>query len=318
MNASRSVGMVRYVLPLALLCTAEVGAAQELAPRAYVPLPVSSNAINLTYGFSKGELMFDPTLPIEDATGTIQAPVVSLFHAFDFFGHAASLTGSLPFAVGEFRGTVSGTDREVRREGFGDAVVRLSVNIAGSPALTPAIFVKTPPPKSTLGASLKVQVPTGQYDPTRLVNIGTNRWAFKPELGYTRRTGPVTLDMYAGVWLFTANNDFFRSAPDAPGNRRTQRPIGALEFHVSYDVRPRLWISADINYWYGGRTSVNGTLGTRTLQANSRYGVTGSVPLTRHQSVKVSYSDGVVVRIGGNFKILSVGWQYGWIGLPFS
>ena len=117
------------------------------------------------------------------------------------------------------------------------------------------------------------------------------------------------LDVYAGVWFFTANDDFFASDADAQGAKRTQDPIGAFEFHVSYDVKPRLWISADLNYWRGGRTSVNGVESAPTLQANSRFGVTGSVPLTRRQSLKVSYSDGVVVRVGGSFRILSVGWQ---------
>ena len=126
----------------------------------------------------------------------------------------------------------------------------------------------------------------------------------------------MTLDMYAGVWFFTANDHYFTAAGAAP-NTRTQEPIGAFEFHVSYDVRPRLWISADINYWRGGKASINGVRNNSTLQANSRFGVTGSVPLTRHQAVKVSYSDGVVVRIGGNYKILSMGWQYSWLGAPF-
>ena len=62
---------------------------------------------------------------------------------------------------------------------------------------------------------------------------------------------------------------------------------------------------------------MNGARNDNTLQANSRFGVTGSVPLTRHQAVKVSYSDGMVVRIGGNYKVLSVGWQYSWFGMPF-
>jgi hypothetical protein len=167
-----------------------------------------------------------------------------------------------------------------------------------------------------LGASLKMVFPTGQYDPTRLINLGTNRWAIKPELAYVRRVGRVVIEGYGGIWLFTANHDFLASAPDATGATRTQAPIGAWELHVSYDVNPRCWISADLNYWRGGRTSVNGVPSV-TLQANSRLGVTGSVPLSRHQSLKISYSDGVVIRAGGNFRILSAGWQYGWLGSPF-
>jgi Putative MetA-pathway of phenol degradation len=293
-------------------------AAQDLAPRAYLPLPVSSNAVIVTYGFSDGELLFDPTLPITDATGTIHAPVLTLYHAFGLFGRSANVTGSLPYAIGDFEGQVSGSERSAHRSGMADIMVRMAVNLLGAPSLSPAAFVKTPLPQSMLGASLKVLAPTGKYDPTLLINVGTNRWAFKPELGFTRRAGPVTLDMYAGVWLFTTNNEFYNGGTTAPLNTRTQEPIGAFEFHVSYDVKPRLWISADINYWRGGRTSVNGRESTNSLQANSRVGVTGSVPLTRRQSLKVSYSEGMIVRIGGNFRILSAGWQYGWVGKPFS
>lgn len=310
--------VTRTAAAIAVCLLPALCAAQDLTPRAYVLLPVSSNAVVVTYAFADGELLFDPTVPIEDAVGSIHTPVATYFHTFNFFGRSASVAGSLPFALGEFSGAVLGEDRTVDRRGLADVSVRLSVNLVGGPALVPAVFVKTPPPRATLGASVKVIAPTGQYDPARLINIGSNRWGFKPEIGFTRRTGPLMIDAYAGVWFFTTNDEFFTPVPGGPPAVRTQEPIGAFEFHVSYDVRPRLWISADINYWRGGKSSVNGVTNNSTLQANSRFGITGSVPLTSHQSVKVSYSDGVVVRIGGNYKILSIGWQYGWLGMPFN
>jgi hypothetical protein len=291
-----------------------VCAAQDLTPRAYFPAPQSSNAVILTYAFSDGELVFEPTLPVADATGTIHAPVVSLYHAFDLLGRSASVTGSLPFVMGDLRGIVGGEPRAITRSGLADTTIRLAVNIIGGPALAATDFVKTPLARSVLGASVKVIVPTGQYEPTRLINIGANRWGFKPEVGYMGRAGRLVVDVFAGVWLFTANESFLVSDANPRGAERTQDPIAAFELHISYDVLPRLWISADVNYWRGGRTSVNGAESSLTLQANSRLGLTGSVPLTRHQSVKVSFSDGVIVRIGGNFRVLSVGWQYGWIG----
>ena len=78
-----------------------------------------------------------------------------------------------------------------------------------------------------------------------------------------------------------------------------------------------MWISTDFNYWYGGHVNVNGEEHPLTLQSNSRLGVTASLPVSLHQSLKVSYSDGLVVGFGGKFKTLSIGWQYGWFGLPF-
>ena len=309
-----TIGGLRILIGI-LLCLAPVaGAAQDLTPRAYFPAPETSNVVILTYAVSRGELVFDPTLPIADATGTIHTPVLSVYHAFGLFGRSASLTGSLPFAIGTLSGNLAGEARAIDRRGIVDANVRVAVNLVGGPSLSAPEFVKTPISRTLLGASMKVVAPTGQYDPTRLINIGANRWAFKPELGYTGRAGKFVVDVFAGIWLFTTNESFAATVANPRGVERTQDPIGAFELHVSYDVKPRLWVSADINYWRGGRTSVNGVEGSQTLQANSRFGVTGSVPLTRRQSIKISYSDGVIVRVGGNFQVLSVGYQYGWIG----
>ena len=308
---ARTVGLIlASLVPVA-------AAGQDLAPRAYFPAPVSSNAIILTYAFAHGEVLIDPTIPITDVSGTVHTPVATYYHAFNLAGRSANVTGSVPMPIADFRGTVVGQDRVAHRAGVGDVVVRLAVNLAGGPARTPAAFVQAPRFRSLFGASVKVAAPTGQYDPTRLINIGTNRWAIKPELAYGRRFGRVIVEAYGGVWFFTANDDFLASAPGVQGARRTQAPIGAAEFHVSYDVNRRFWISADLNYWRGGRTSVNGVAAAESLQANSRYGVTGSLPLARGQSLKISYSGGVVVRVGGNFRVLSVGWQYGWLGRRF-
>ena len=171
--------------------------------------------------------------------------------------------------------------------------------------------------KTILGVSLRVVAPTGQYDPTKLLNNGANRWAFKPELGYSRRWGHWVLDGYAGGWFFTTNLEYFSHNAYFPGTQTlSQSPIGSLEGHLSHDFKPRLWVSLDGNFWYGGSTSRSGIENPQTLQSNSRIGVTASVPLSKHQSVKVSYSNGAYVTFGGNFRNVSVAWQYSWLGRP--
>ena len=130
--------------------------------------------------------------------------------------------------------------------------------------------------KTLFGASLKVVAPTGQYDPTKLINLGGNRWAFKPELGYSRRFSNWIVDGYAAVWFFTRNPEFFSNNAYVSGTHsQTQDPIAAFEIHVSYDVRPRLWVSFDANFWYGGRTSLDGVENPATVQKASRIGLTG-------------------------------------------
>lgn len=289
---------------------------QDLTPRAYVITPIHSNAIVLTDSFFSGNLMFNGAAPITDATATLNAPILSIYHSMNFFGRSANFTASLPYGLGSFRGAVFGGETNTHRSGMFDSVFRFAVNIKGGPAMDLPKFARYQQ-KTVLGVSLRVVMPTGQYDPTRLVNLGSNRWAFKPEFGASRRRGHWILDGYAGVWFYTRNPEFFSNNNYVPYRQvQTQEPIAAFETHFSYDVRPRLWVSADANFWFGGRTSLNGVQNPATQQQNSRLGGTGSIPLNRHQSVKLSYSRGAYIRFGGNYHNLSVAWQYSWFGRP--
>lgn len=218
--------------------------------------------------------------------------------------------------MGTFEGTVLEEGTSIDRSGLFNSAFRFSVNLAGGPAMSLA-EMRQWRQETLLGFSLKVIAPTGQYDPTKLINLGANRWAFKPELGVSRRWGHWVLDAYASVWLFTKNPEFFSRNEYFPGTQsQTQDPIGAVETHLSYDVRPFLWVSLDGNFWYGGKTSLDGVENPETLQKNSRIGVTASFPLGRRQSLKVGYALGAYIHFGGDYKIASVAWQYSWIGKP--
>jgi hypothetical protein len=290
--------------------------AQDLAPRAYIITPVHANAVTLTYSFLDGGLQFEGVVPITDATARANISIVSLYHSLRFFGRSANVTASLPYGVGNFHGTVLETETNAYRSGLLDSTYRFSVNLVGGPAMDVRDFVKWRQ-KRLLGVSLKVAAPTGQYDPTKLLNYGGNRWAFRPEIGLSQRWEHWVLDTYAGVWFFTLNPEFFSRNQYNPGvTSQSQKPVGAFEAHLSYDVKPRLWASADANFWYGGQTSLNGVENDLTLQRNSRVGGTVSVPVSKHQSLKFSYANGAYIRFGGNYQSVSVAWQYSWIGRP--
>jgi hypothetical protein len=303
---------------LAALCS--LGAfAQDLAPRAYVVTPIHSNAITLTWSYYNGGLEFNGAIPVNDAKGIHNVASVSLYHSFSFFGRSANVTVSLPYAVGNFTGELFNQQRSVYRSGLLDFGARVSVNLHGGKAMELHQFAKWKQ-KVILGASLKVVAPTGQYDPTRLINWGINRWAFKPEFGYSERWGHWVLDGYAGVWCYTTNPAYY----DIPSPRpQTQAPIGSLEGHLSYDFsglhgfrKTRAWASLDGNFWWGGITALNGIRNLDSKQTSSRVGVTVSLPYSKHQSLKVAYSDGAYVRFGGNYNNVSVAWQYTWVGHP--
>ena len=286
--------------------------AQDLSPRAYVITPLHSNAITLTYSFYHGGLLFNGAAPITGATGTYSVPVFTYYHSFGIFGHSANVNASLPYAVGIFQGKVVGEHTRLYRSGLFDSSFRLAVNLKGGATMEPKDFVNWKQ-KTLFGLSLKVIVPTGQYDPTKLINWGANRWAFKPEFGYSQRWGNWVLNGYAGVWFYTTNPQYY--SPPIP-KPQAREPIGSFEGHLSYDVKPRLWFSLDGNFWFGGATSVHGLSNPDTRQTSSRIGVTGSVPLSKHQSLKFGYSSGTYVRVGGDYENVSVAWQYSWLGKP--
>ena len=287
--------------------------AQDLAPRAYTITPTGSNAVILSNVFNSGDLLFEGTVPITDATASLNAPSLSYYRSFSLFGRSANVTAGLPYGVGTFEGTVLGEQHSIYRSGLFDSAFRFSVNLAGGPAMS-IPQMRQWQQKVLFGASLKMVAPTGQYDPTKLVNLGSNRWSFKPELGLSRRWGHWLLDAYAGVWLFTKNPEFFSHNAYVPGTQyQTQKPVLTVETHVSYDIRPRFWLSLDGNFWRGGTTSVNGVENPATLQQNSRVGVTASFPITRRQAVKVGYAQGAYIRFGGDYRIVSAAWQYSWV-----
>jgi hypothetical protein len=290
--------------------------AQDLAPRAYIITPIHSNAVTLATSFLSGNIVFDGTIPITDATAQANISVISYVHSFRFFGRTANFLAAIPYGVGSFHGKVLANETNVYRSGLLPCSLRFSVNIKGGPAMDLEEFRKWRQ-KSIIGVSLKVLPPTGQYDPSKLINYGTNRWAFKPEIGLSERWGHWVLDAYGGAWFFTTNPEFFSRNQYNPNvMSQSQEPIGAFEGHLSYDVKPRLWASLDGNFWFGGVTSLNGNENPGTYDRNSRVGVTVSVPVSKRQSFKFSYSRGAYIRYGGDYQNISLAWQYSWLGRP--
>jgi hypothetical protein len=288
--------------------------AQDLTPRAYLITPVDTNVLTLFWSYYNGGIELNGTIPITGATGSYSVAVASYYHSFSFFGRSANIAAVLPYGVGTFQGNVLGTQKSVYRSGLLDATFRISVNLIGGPALPLDKYAKWKQ-KTILGASLKVAAPTGQYNSTKLINWGINRWAFKPEIGYSQRFwGHWLLDAYGGAWFFTTNPAFFNIPLPSP---QTEAPIGSFEGHLSYSFKnPRCWISLDGNYWFGGATTLNGVFNPNTRQTSSRLGTTFALPLTKHQSLKFAYNRGTYVRFGGNYQNVQVAWQYSWIGKP--
>lgn len=292
------------LVAMALLAAAGAARGQEIEPRSYSPGPVGVSFAGLSWLHSSGGVAVDPTLPLKNVDATIDTAMAGYSRSFGLAGRAASLAVALPYARGDVAGDLGEERREVTRQGFGDARLRLAVNLLGNPARDPAQFAARTP-ETTLGASLTVVAPTGEYMPAKLVNLGTNRWAFKPELGVYQPYGPWAVELSAGAWLFTDNDEFFGDS------RRQQDPLATAQLHVAYTFRPRLWLAASATWYGGGETTLDGA-GNADRQENTRIGATLSVPVARDWSVKLGWSDGVSTRIGSDFSTVAVAVQYSW------
>jgi len=277
-------------------------AAQDLEPRAYSPSPAGTTFLVVGATRTAGGVLTDPTLPVTDVDAEAGVLTLGLGHTFRLGGRQALLLGAVPITWAEASGQIGEDRRSASRRGLADPRVKLSVILAGSRAMTPAEFVRAPR-RTLLGASVTVVPPIGQYDATKLVNLGSNRWSFKPELGVSRPSGRWTFDAYAGVWLFTDNDTFY------PGTaHRQQNPIVALQGHVSYTLARRAWVAVDGTWYSGGRSNVNG-VDKLDLLRSTRLGATLSWPIGSRQSIKVSYSDGATTRFGGDFRTVGAAWQ---------
>jgi hypothetical protein len=276
--------------------------AQELEPGAYTVSPVGVNVFNLGYVFNDGDVAFDPSLPIEDGSATIHTTILSYGRSMDLAGRSATALVALPIISGHLEGLYLDERAVADRNGFGDLRIRVGVNLYGSPARRMPEFARAGQARLNVGASLMIVAPTGEYDSQRIVNLGNNRWAFKPEAAIIRNVGPWMFEIYGGAWLFTDNDNYVN------GQTRSQKPLASAQFSLRRTFRPGLWVSANVNYYTGGRTNVGGLL-KQDFQANSRAGTTLAVPLSRRNAVRIAVSKGAYTTIGADFLGLSASFQ---------
>ena len=296
---------MRLAIAAALMHVAVPAIGQELEPRAYSVSPLGTNFAVIAVARSSGSISFDPAVPIEGATATLETAALGYTRAIGFAGRSANIGVLVPYVLGTLEAKVGGSFQEVRRSGLADPSFRLAVNLHGAPAMNQAQF-RDYRQKTNIGVSVAVVAPLGQYDPARLLNIGLNRWAFRPEIGISQRLGKWYVDLYAGAWLFTANHNF-------RGVVRRQDPAAVSQLHVIYTVTPRVWAAFDASLYDGGRTTV-GSVRRADVRRNSRMGGTLSIRVRPQQSIKFTGSTGVVTSIGASFVSIGVAYQYQWGG----
>lgn len=294
---------------LALVAVLAAGAsaparAQDLEPRAYATLPIGLNFALAGYGHSEGGISTDPALPLEDAHVNVDFAFGAFVHSLDVLGHSAKVDFTLPYAW--LSGGAVYQGEPIRRvvDGFGDPSARFSINLLGGPALAPREFASYEE-DLVLGASARLWIPVGQYDSERLVNLGSNRWTIKPELGLVKSWGRLQVELASGVNVYSSNPNFFG------GQHRDQDPLFAQQAHLLVRIARGTFVALDATYYSGGRTTVDGVRKDDAL-SNGRLGGTLAVPLTADYSVKIYGSTGVWTRFGSDFDTVGAAFQYRW------
>jgi hypothetical protein len=278
--------------------------AQELEPRAYINTPVGMNFLLIGYKHSEGALLFDPSLPIDDANANVNMGMIGYVRALDIAEKSAKAGILLPYAGLDAQGYVDGEFLTREDNGLADPSFYFSINLFGAPALTYDEF-RDFRQDTIIGVSFKLTAPLGAYESDKLINIGTNRWSLKSELGISRAINHLAMEGAIAATFYTDNDDYFN------GNTRQQDAIYSIQGHIVYSFPGDIWASIGATYYTGGRTTVEGVTGD-DLQRNWRTGFTVALPVNRRHSIKLFGSSGVSTRTGDDYDALGVAWQYRW------
>jgi len=291
---------------LAYLVAASAAHAQDIEPRQYSNTPIGVNFLVSGYSYTQGGLAFNSSLPLSNPHLETNSGVLGFARSLDLWGHSGKIDAGVPYTWLSGSADFLGEPLQRTVNGFGDPVFRLSVNLYGAPALQMKDF-RSYRQDLIVGAALQVSVPWGQYDDTRLINLGTNRWFFKPSLGASKAVGPWIWEATAAATFFTDNTDFYG------GNRRSQDPLYSLQGHLIRSFQSGMWAALDATYFWGGSTTINGAA-SNDLQRNWRVGATLTAPINARNSIKLAASDGVSSRTGNSYSQFGLYWQYRWGG----
>lgn len=277
--------------------------AQDLEPRAYANAPVGLNFLISGYAYSKGTVGVDPSVPITDTQITLNSTLLAYVRTLDLWGRSGKFDVIIPYTWADGSATLAGQARSRKVAGFNDPRLRFSMLLYGGPALSLEDF-RDYQPDVIIGTSFEVTPPLGQYDDDKLLNIGANRWSFKPEIGLSKTWGPVTFELASGLRFYTDNNDFL------DGKTLQVSPVYSVQGHLIYSITPGIWLGLDGLYYGGGRATIDGDKGERL--ANARVGLTLALPINRYNSIKLYGSTGVYAKTGGTFDIVGGAWQLRW------
>lgn len=259
--------------------------AQDIEPRRWSHLPIGANFIGGAYLFSDGEITFNPVLRIEDGQFDLNTAALQYIRSFELFGKSARFDLVQTYQSGTWKGLLDGVPTSVEREGFGDTTLRFAINLYGAPPLAGkefAAYNAATECEDIIGVGLLVRLPTGEYLEDKLINLGSNRYTFTPQLGWVHNQGPWSMELSGAVSFATENDEFFK------GNTLEEEAYFVGQGHLTYTFRPGLWVTGSLGYGYGGESAING-IASNDLKGNLGWALSMGIPISRTVGIKLAY-----------------------------
>jgi hypothetical protein len=278
--------VVATMLAIGAFCPPQ--ALAQVPARFYWKTLSDSNAVPVIFQSLSGNTNpFDPAHTISPgASLDATLGIVGYARTFSLFDRAAM--AALLFPMGHISGevTVAGRTFNQSANGFGDPMVEFNLNVIGPPAQKDIPAVMRYEPGFSVDLLADLAVPIGEYDSTRPLNIGQNRWYGRFGMPTILQIGPwvpgerTTLEFLPAVWLFGNNDDYV-------GQTMETDPLFQLDAHLTRDITEKLWASLDAAWYYGGKATINDVPGEKLN--NIGLGITLGYQINDNLNLTVGY-----------------------------
>ena len=274
--------VISWVFSISFQCPA-----QDLEPRRWSHLPVDANFAGLGYSFTRADIYFDPVLRAENVEMEMHAWTAKYIRTFELFEKSARIDLIQSFQDARWTGSLNGFSTSTRRNGLADTMVRFAVNLYGAPPLKGKSFQEyrmkaLSRAETIIGAALVVHLPTGDYMSDKLINLGSNRYAFRPQFGVVHNHGKWSMEVTGDVWLYSDNDDFYN------GGKLEQDPMFLLQTHLVYAFRPKLSFTASGGYYFGGASTIN-RVEKDDRKKNLAWGLSCDYSVSKKLGIKIIY-----------------------------
>ena len=279
--------------------------AQFTDPRTYTNSPIGINQLELGYTYVHTNASLDASLVVAGARLNLNQGTLDYTRYFGLFHRLTWVEAAVPIAG--LGGEVSGTNIAGSTTGTGDSSYNFAMLLKGGTALSVSQF-ENYESRTALGASFTITAPTGLYSSDKILNLGSDRWSFKPEVGLSYPFGNKQkweLDAYANAYFYTNNTSYH-------GHEiLRQDPLPGVEGHISYSFSDNLWASLDTRYSFRGTTFLNDVDQSNT-QRNFILGSELNVSLNSRNSLVLEFAKAMVHRNGPALTGFSLRYDYIW------